>query len=77
MHGGHHGILAGDGGTWVGFDPYWGYGSIYGAYPFFGGYGGSVATDFYSGGYTPFWGASPFGPSTVVDPTSCMAVFQC
>jgi hypothetical protein len=77
LHHGHHGLPAGYGGTWggVGFYPYSGYDSFYGGYPGYFGYGGNVATDYYFGGYTPTWGASPFGQSTVSDPTSFMGVF--
>jgi hypothetical protein len=60
----------------VGFYPYWGYDSVYGGFPGDGGYGANVATDFYFGGYTPFWGASPFGQSTVNEPTSFLGAFQ-
>jgi hypothetical protein len=54
----------GFGGTWGGYDPYWGYGSFYGGgYGYgYGAYGGNIGP--YFGGYTPFWGGSPANTST-------------
>jgi hypothetical protein len=77
LHHGHHGLLAGFGGTWVGPYPFWGYDSFYGGYPGYASYyGGNGAADFYFGGWTPSWGAWPFGQSTTSDPKSSLGAIR-
>jgi hypothetical protein len=76
MHHDFHGLHEGYGGSWVGSYPYWGYDSFYGVYSGYAGYGGNVASDFYFGGWTPFWVAWPFGQSTVTDPTGFVGAIR-
>jgi hypothetical protein len=76
FHHGYQGPLGGYGVASVGFYPYWGYDSFYGGYPGYGGYGGNVASDFYFGAYTPFWGVPAANPYTTFDFINAIDFFR-